>query len=403
VYFRCCKAARAVCSYYFSSHELIAQGHLCEATLQLDKFVKYALKAAPRGCHVDEFLPVTTAAERQCESRVRSATGRDNDEENGGEGAEGGEASVSAAPSASGAVADGPDGGSEAAGASTSSGGGPLSKMIGLANPLTLVRNAVLGAASNVKWAGFEIDVDPSHAAWLKLTKTGDPREPSMAELLVSIELIPQQLARDKAAGAGQSSPNAFPELPPPADRGKCSLSFSGFMRWLFSNKIALCCCCCVLLVLIVVLVVLFMPVYNLMKESMNSDLPPKVSVDLRWAMLVVFLLLICVPPCGCYIHYVGCCGYCGRGRVQRKRVFIRDFSATPIAELFPSAQQLRSLPLPLPSSTRNLAYQAPQTVAPGTATHVASSGKISSAKSSRRHNTDLKEPLLSADDRDSG
>jgi hypothetical protein len=296
---------------------------MCEVTIALDRFVRHALKAAPHGTHVDEHLPNTATHERQQAwmSRALAATrdsDDDGDEENGGpSGEDGSNQDVAAAGSQSGG-----------------GGGSMLGTMLGFGNPLAALRSAFAGA--NAKWANVEVDVDPEFASWLTLTKTGDPREAAVAQLLVSIELLPLALADDKAAGVGQAAPNAYPELPPPADRGKCSLSAAGIMRYVCSNKLVLACCCCVGVVVIIIALVALLPFVNLLKETLDHDLPAGEAVPIKWALLVLVLLLLCCPPFACYVHFVGCCGYCGSGRMKRKRVFIRGFAATPEANLSP-------------------------------------------------------------------
>ena len=91
------------------------------------------------------------------------------------------------------------------------------------------------GATSN--------DEDLPYKFWLPLSKSSTSEGASGAreargELLVSVQMVPEQLVARLEAGNGRSEPNANPKLPPPSGRLKFSLNPAVLLYRLLGPKL---------------------------------------------------------------------------------------------------------------------------------------------------------------------
>lgn len=82
------------------------------------------------------------------------------------------------------------------------------------------LENAQSLVRSFLQRMGVETD-DPEDARWLTLSTRDDATGSRVkaADILLSVEILPEGAAAARAAGLGRSEPNAFPFLPEPADR----------------------------------------------------------------------------------------------------------------------------------------------------------------------------------------
>ena len=69
------------------------------------------------------------------------------------------------------------------------------------------------------------MQVNPRDGAWFELKRTefatGNMKQELMGRFLLSVEVMPTDIAQKIPAGFGRSDPNANPELPPPTGRLK--------------------------------------------------------------------------------------------------------------------------------------------------------------------------------------
>jgi hypothetical protein len=207
-------------------------------------------------------------------------------------------------------------------GGNASGGGSPTMSESVMASSTGIPVNALVGirSASEVsdakealramkKAAGIEVDVHPSNAQWVKLTtvdrSSGEEVSKVTGEVLVTIELLPVTVAEKYPAGHGRSAPNQYPTLPPPIGRVRCSANPCYLVSELCGTKCFTTCVCLACCLLVIVVLFVGAPFINTILGWLQL-LPKEYSAPIG----VVLALLICCPPCACYVRYA-CCGKC--------------------------------------------------------------------------------------------
>ncbi len=76
----------------------------------------------------------------------------------------------------------------------------------------------------------------------------------AQGKLAVSIQIIPEEMAKARPTGIGREDPNNNPYLPPPVGRMQLSLNPIDMLRQLMGPEIwrKFCCCCCCLVSFVV-------------------------------------------------------------------------------------------------------------------------------------------------------
>ena len=160
------------------------------------------------------------------------------------------------------------------------------------------------------KKLGIEPDVKPDNAAWLKMYTEyvdGQMCRQFAGQVLVSISIVPAQIARDRVpAGFGRKEPNMNPYLPEPVGRIKWGSMFLNPLYCLteclgpaMARKIIMCCCFAGVVALLV-----FGGPFLSSAFTFIQLLPVEFAV----AVSILLCCLLCCPPCY-YISKYGSAG----------------------------------------------------------------------------------------------
>lgn len=96
------------------------------------------------------------------------------------------------------------------------------------------------------EFAGLPVNRDDAHWFTLHTVDVESGVYDTNGEIMITIELIPKELADVSPVGTGRSEPNANPYLAPPAGRFSIAMNpLSIFWALLTEFPAAVCCCCC--------------------------------------------------------------------------------------------------------------------------------------------------------------
>jgi hypothetical protein len=146
---------------------------------------------------------------------------------------------------------------------------------------------------------------DPPHTSWLDMKRRNfDTQEyEDMGKVLLSIELLPGEMAKKRPAGFGRSEPNANPYLPPPTGRMKFSLNPFYVLEECLGPKLCrriMCLCCCAGMI---AACVFGAPFFDVVIQTINA-FP-------SWAQYGVLIILVGL--------ITFCCGYGTYRRMCKK------------------------------------------------------------------------------------
>lgn len=146
----------------------------------------------------------------------------------------------------------------------------------------------------------------PPNAEWLHMTwfnhETGERED--RGDILISIEILPSDIANRFTNGLGRSEPNMHPRLPPPTGRFKFHMLWNPFyvMSECLGPALYGRCCACIGLILVTALSIFGLPYISALITIFNSLSTILASVP--GLMYVIYALVgLCIA---------GTCGWCG-------------------------------------------------------------------------------------------
>lgn len=172
---------------------------------------------------------------------------------------------------------------------------------------------AAKATVTNIKTiTGIPIHPRAENAAWLPMfmhygkddkgSKIMLPKPKYAGKVLMSVELVPADIAEAMPVGLGRSDPNADPHLPPPAGRMHFSLNPFYLGRECLGPRLFANCLLCLCLVALVLLLIFGAPFLNAVVTFVNS-LPD--GVDTFMAVLIAVTVL--VPIAYICIRHIWC------------------------------------------------------------------------------------------------
>ncbi len=158
---------------------------------------------------------------------------------------------------------------------------------------------------------GMDVSVNPLDADWLTFLDVFSSDPCVLGRLLVSIEIVPKDVAEQRPNGFGRNKPNEFPKLPKPMGRIKFSLKFLNpcyLMKKLCGKACSRACgmsCFCILLIAGTIVALFFggqiISSFMSTVAAMEALLPSFLFGILKYILLIIFVLLVC-SCCYCYI-----------------------------------------------------------------------------------------------------